>query len=31
LKPKDFRLAARIVSYVDGVLGDVGLFLICKD
>jgi CBS domain-containing protein len=31
LKPKGFRLVARIVSYVDGVLGDVGLFLIWKD
>jgi hypothetical protein len=27
LKPKGFGLSARIVSYVDGVLGDVGLFL----
>ncbi|HEY1944403.1 MAG TPA: CBS domain-containing protein [Roseiarcus sp.] len=27
LRPKGFGLAARIVSYVDGVLGDVGLFL----
>jgi CBS domain-containing protein len=27
LKPKGFGLVARIVSYVDGVLGDVGLFL----
>lgn len=31
LKPKGFRLVARIVSFVDGVLGDVGLFLIWKD
>jgi CBS domain-containing protein len=31
LKPKGFRLVARIVSYVDGVLGDVGLFLVWKD
>ncbi|MBV8473477.1 MAG: CBS domain-containing protein [Hyphomicrobiales bacterium] len=27
LRPKGFGLSARIVSYVDGVLGDVGLFL----
>lgn len=27
LKPRGFGLAARIVSYEDGVLGDVGLFL----
>lgn len=27
LKPKGFGLTARIVSYVDGILGDVGLFL----
>ncbi|MGA2484775.1 MAG: CBS domain-containing protein [Roseiarcus sp.] len=31
LKPKGFRLVARIVSYVDGVLGDVGLFLSWND
>jgi len=31
LKPQGFRLVARIVSYVDGVLGDVGLFLVWKD
>ncbi len=31
LKPKGFGLAARIVSYVDGVLGDVGLFLTWGD
>jgi CBS domain-containing protein len=31
LKPRGFRLAARIVSYVDGVLGDVGLFLIWRE
>jgi len=31
LKPRGFRLAARVVSYVDGVLGDVGLFLIWRD
>jgi CBS domain-containing protein len=31
LKPNGFRLAARIVSYVDGVRGDVGLFLIWRD
>jgi hypothetical protein len=27
LKPRGFGLSARIVSYEDGVLGDVGLFL----
>ena len=27
LRPKGFGLAARIVSYVDSVPGDVGLFL----
>ena len=27
LKPMGFGLSARIVSYEDGVLGDVGLFL----
>ena len=31
LKPQGFRLVARIVSYVDGVLGDIGLFLIWKN
>lgn len=27
LRPRGFGLSARIVSYVDGVLGDVGLYL----
>ena len=27
LKPQGFGLSARIVSYVDGVIGDIGLFL----
>ncbi|RBP12025.1 CBS domain protein [Roseiarcus fermentans] len=27
LKPQGFGFSARIVSYVDGVLGDIGLFL----
>jgi CBS domain-containing protein len=31
LKPRGFRLAARLVSYVDEVLGDVGLFLIWRE
>ncbi len=27
LKPQGFGLSARIVSYVDGIIGDIGLFL----
>ena len=27
LRPNGFGLSARVVSYVDGVLGDIGLFL----
>jgi hypothetical protein len=30
LKPRGFRLSARIVSYEDGIIGDIGLFLTWK-
>jgi len=30
LKPRDFGLSARIVSYEDGIIGDIGLFLTWK-